>query len=215
MGTPLRRTPTVRNMHQGRYYDVPHLRAIWNFQGPKWWPVLGTTHDDTQILKFERPHRHVDFRFLRKTDRGMLYSPGTPIHPAFIIPIIMVAPDLPWYRDPYSPLDQIPLSKLPLADLPVTTYFRTMRRRFNQPWPRHPGQIFPWMSDLEQAYNQARLSETGFCPHQGTDLSGYTPDQAGIIECPLHGLRWDAATGALQPRDPSTPEERKPLAYRQ
>ena len=35
------------------------------------------------------------------------------------------------------------------------------------------------------------------CPHRGIDLSGITPDDAGVITCPLHGLRWLSSTGNI------------------
>lgn len=31
----------------------------------------------------------------------------------------------------------------------------------------------------------------GKCPHRGYDLSGETPDERGVITCPLHGLKFD------------------------
>jgi nitrite reductase/ring-hydroxylating ferredoxin subunit len=37
-----------------------------------------------------------------------------------------------------------------------------------------------------------------YCPHQGLPLDG-EPDEAGIITCPWHGYRVDAATGRCAP----------------
>ncbi len=35
------------------------------------------------------------------------------------------------------------------------------------------------------------------CPHQGTDLSSFSPDEDGNVRCPAHGLTWNKKSGYL------------------
>lgn len=50
----------------------------------------------------------------------------------------------------------------------------------------------PWLAALEGAYCDRTLVN-GHCPHRRGANVAPSPD--GTIICPLHGLRWDAATG--------------------
>ena len=82
-------------MELGKFYSVPHVRARWGHNAPKWWPVMGPAHSDSEIIKFEPVHWHVDFRFLNKTDRVSLVSPmfGRPLHDVFAVTISWVSPE--------------------------------------------------------------------------------------------------------------------------
>ena len=67
--------------------------------------------------------------------------------------------------------------------------------------PPYPFDVPPWLPELEHRYRHAsakRQDGSLVCPHKQTPLDNLgTYD--GCVECPLHGLRWDADTGALVP----------------
>ena len=63
-------------------------------------------------------------------------------------------------------------------------------------WRRHT----EWRGALEEAFKGARLiGPQRRCPHRGVALAHIGPDGDGIIECPLHALRWCARTGEHVP----------------
>ncbi len=48
--------------------------------------------------------------------------------------------------------------------------------------------------------NQHKTMTCRKCPHQGTDLSSFLPDEEGNLVCPAHGLAWNQNSGKLVPR---------------
>jgi hypothetical protein len=63
-------------------------------------------------------------------------------------------------------------------------------------WPAFDHRVRPLLEDL---YAAAQLKPGLICPHKGADLSHCPADENGVVECPLHGLRWNVHTGSLVP----------------
>lgn len=60
-------------------------------------------------------------------------------------------------------------------------------------------ETFNYVTPVEYIKNSKlkhKCIHKGRCPHRGYDLSNVTPKN-GIIECPLHGLHFDATTKQL------------------
>ena len=188
-------------MELGKYYDVPHVRAvfmepIWTPATPEWWPVIGPMHEDAEIINFSANHYHVDMRFMTQAQYLKGVPAGgvsSPCHRIFSEVIVNVWPD-GWNT-------QVALSEIgDHADIiPVESYYRLQRRRFQRDYERYPVHLPRWLADLHRAHKDRQLKDNMICPHRGADLSNIAPDEDGIITCPLHGLRWCAATGAIAP----------------
>ena len=186
-------------MELGKFYSVLHVRAIWGRNAPKWWPVMGPAHSDSEIIRFEPVHWHVDFRFLNKTDRVSLVSRIFGTHDVFAVPISWVSPEgitVTCHDQDHDHIwGQVAVGDLPHEGIPPESYMRTIRRKFMAHYPTYPPRI-PWLGSLENAYQGYRLKPGMVCPHKGADLTGIKPED-GIITCPLHGLEWCAETGEL------------------
>lgn len=209
-------------MTPGNSYPRPHVRCVWHNR-IRWIPVLGPPHSDKEILNFPPEHLHVDYRFLPAATAN---GPGTshvtlsgcgPYHEVFTLPITAVSPILP-PGHPLIPLQPNPTrhrrprrrGKQPKVhptlslsqaldseqDIPLNAWYRIRHALFRQNYPPHPGKVAPWMTDLQEAFKNSQLLPGPVCPHRLTPLAGIEP-RDGIIECPLHGLRWHAATGRL------------------
>ena len=197
---------------EGRWYRVPCVRAFYGSdQYLQWWPVIGPGHSDREILNFPTEHFHVDYRFLSNRKLRVLRSywdenrsapspSGTGADTVFIFPIcahqihptIRRAVDVPyrWRADHFKP-DL-------LADVSGKREDWFQRRRMLCTSPAFPRYSLraPWHPALEDAYEHHRLGAHRICPHRQADLSSIDP-VAGIITCPLHGLRWWSDSGRL------------------
>ncbi|TPJ97116.1 MULTISPECIES: Rieske 2Fe-2S domain-containing protein [unclassified Mesorhizobium] len=58
-----------------------------------------------------------------------------------------------------------------------------------------------WQCHFDQwTGTQARHDGRGWvCPHRSVPLADHAPDEGGVITCPLHLLRIEAATGKVMP----------------
>lgn len=156
----------------GRYYLVPTVHGMW-FGKVANWPVMGPKHEDTKFFRFKDQHYHLDRRFL--AERLVRHAVASPLHRG---------PDkrLAHYEDP-----------LPEAD-PI--WRRLMCRRAEMYFPAHPEPVRALQASLAGA--QCRRNEAGWvCPHRRFSLGSIAPDAQGIITCPLHGLRIEAASGIV------------------
>ena len=192
-------------MEIGKFYSVPHVRAVWRHNTLKWWPVIGPAHSDSEIIRYKPVHWHVDFRFLNKTDRVSLVSTitspvwGHPLHDVFAVPISWVSPEgitIACQDQAHDHiLGEVAVGDLPHEGIPPESYMRTIRRKFVAHYPTYPPTV-RWLGRLRDAYQGCRLKPGMVCPHKGADLTGIKPED-GIITCPLHGLEWCAKTGEL------------------
>ena len=201
-------------METGKFYRITEIRAPYLTPlSPRWWPVIGTLHQDREIIGFSPRHYHIDNRFIPgPLMRKMLETEiddGEPMEPALAV-ITMAAP-VGW--DPEDPRNQrermtvrgsfrgktrhvgISLSSLPSNEFPPETYVRTAVRKLRRQYGEFPEEETEWLPALREAYRDAQLTGNMICPHRGTDLSGVAPGPDGNVTCPLHGLRWNPRTG--------------------
>jgi Rieske 2Fe-2S protein len=160
----------------GRIYLVPTVRAEWpHGDEPDDWPVIGPKHNDVEFLNFERLHCHVDARFVRRrTHRRVVASTswqGIPRHEYFLRPLSHPPlPDIVW-----KPLTM-------LREMPA--------------YPFHDEVAIKAIAE-HYAGRQCEHGKGGWiCPHRKASLGSLAPVD-GVITCPLHGLRIDAASGRV------------------
>jgi len=170
----------------GKYYLVPTVTGMWGYK-VRAWPVIGARHNDTQCLKFEHQHYHIDGRFMAGD------------------------PDDAWlWRDVGSqPLMLGPDGKA--TDLPKPIWRRRKCRYLVSP---HIAIVRPLAarSDRWQCHfdmwtgKQSRHDGRGWvCPHRSVPLADH-PVVDGVVTCPLHLLRIEAATGrVLSPFEKAVP----------
>lgn len=174
----------------GRFYLVPSV--LWSFSSTwgepealktlqalpdaKWWPVWGRKHDDREFFKFEFKHYHLDPRFLTKRHWK----------------------EFEWgFRSPLGVLQGKPLNHRDLPNGPPRPQLRRMKcTSLDTTW-EHAGQKTVLAMQAAFAGKQCRASKVGIiCPHQRFPLGSIAPVD-GVITCPLHGLRIDAASGRV------------------
>lgn len=167
----------------GKVYRVPCVRGRY-YHTEGWWPVLGDFHEDKLDVGFDPWHFHLDFRFLRKWHLRRFRDE------------IRGHNDAAFFARA-SPLQlhsggggQFTADNPPLVVL--------KRRLCKREWTQNPAlyEKTHFVAALERRYATAYL-KAGRCPHRGADLSTIAPDADGCVECPLHGLRWNVATGRL------------------
>lgn len=163
----------------GRFYSVPTVYGPLGGQVGRW-PVLGPLHDDRDVIGFEWEHYHYDWRFFSPTAWDYVIRWATNSSGEFK-PHGLVMSDRP----------DIPC---PIRVGPVI--YR--RRKCYRLMPEFPREFAAkgWLKRLEAAYANQTLKPGLICPHRGASLRGL-PVVDGCITCPLHGLRWDVATGRL------------------
>ena len=186
---------TGTELEPGKYYLRPCVRTRWpsTKQPVRWIPVLGPPHSDAEIIKFSPRHFHADFRFLpRKLQEASGY-PDTEVHHVFRTAVTIAYPHVPG-----KPAQPVQINFLPTAEFPTHTFFQERRVQFNGNYPEYPDRHIPWLEQLTETYQGQRLQgEEMVCPHRGASLKGIAPGNDGLISCPLHGLRFDPATGIV------------------
>lgn len=129
------------------------------------WPVIGPKHDDREFFAFSEPHYHLDARFLRPGHPGIHKTLNYPVH---------------WPRG----LDGV---------MPKPVWRRRKCQRTTNDFNPHHATITAMC--VAFAGRQCALGPGGWiCPHRKAALGSVVPVD-GIIICPLHGLKIDAATG--------------------
>jgi hypothetical protein len=167
----------------GRFYMVPCVEGTW-CGVQKFWPVIGPFHNDAEIIEFDEWHWHIDVRFIS----------GSPYFHKNVQDVVREFPlMLTIARPNYSQGDYFTPAKHPMPVL--------KRRKCRRQYASHETSMdrARWLQKLEASCGSAGL-RNGRCPHRGTDLSTMIPDEFGCIECPLHGLIFDAASGSNVPR---------------
>jgi hypothetical protein len=170
----------------GRYYFVPTV--TFPYDGvTRDWPVIGVKHADADHLKFPDQHYHFDFRFFTKRiwDKFRDHSRDWPS--TFITEV--EAPHARVLSEFHYKTSEDP-------NLPDTVVYKKLRCRRDFSFltiGRLQG-----FADLHNAYSgrPAIKTNNGFvCPHRHAPLSGLKPDDAGVVQCPLHGLCFNSITG--------------------
>lgn len=182
----------------GRFYRVTVVRAEW--WGPvRWWAVFGPRHDDAALLDFPHQHYHVDGRFIppgiwaELQEAAHANKSGLLRH--VFTPITSVRPE----GSASGSLIGSPLVR-DTDLLPTPDWISVKRRkcwRTETGYPDPQASSFSWLPKLRAAFSKARLGPDLVCPHQGGQLATIEPDPDGCVTCPMHGLRWDLATGRL------------------
>ena len=187
---------------EGQYYRIRCVRT-WSplpDQDTEWTPIFGPLHSDADPIAFETPHWHIDWRFVSekrmKTTGGWIEEE----HITTVISVDMLRPlgfdDEGWEGRQYE-------QKLPPGS--KTAWSRIMVRKCHRgyfgTWHIEDLEI-PWMKKLEAQYQGVTLGgRNGWkCPHKGVDLSQISVHD-GVVECPLHGLRWCTRTRTLIQND--------------
>ena len=161
----------------------------------RWWPIRGRWHEDGDVIGFEQWHWHVDWRFVtgKLREEVLEWMQVRDRKPNAVVPRVITGRDMTIARD--AGREPTPVR---LAGWPRRQYLRTwLLAKVDEPELTWEG-IWPmWEGALAQRYRHARITpgRNARCPHRGVDLSDVEPDEDGVIECPLHGLRWCANTG--------------------
>lgn len=167
----------------GRHYLVPcilYARTLW-------FPILGSLHEDKEILDFDSPHYHFDFRFVGKRQLNhwrCRYSMGHSDDVVLQSSMIRVQ----------TAVDTVanPIKRLRLA-------CRRQMPEFPMRVLRLGGFIYNTMQQkLERAFRDKRMT-CATCPHRGFKLD-QLPQKNGVVVCPGHGLAWNMQTGEMVSR---------------
>lgn len=167
----------------GRFYLVPTVEYPWLSNRARVWPVFLPLHEDGRFFVLKDEHYHIDPRFLAAKEHQMVAA-------------------FTYELDSFYTVQRWPL-----------TYRRGEERRPLPPmvWRRRrcARNVVPYVfrdkdpvQAVQAAYagQQCRRVRTGWtCPHQRWPLGSIEPTADGVIVCPLHGLRIDAASGIVEP----------------
>lgn len=164
----------------GRRYLVPCVYYTWNWR-EQWWPVFRPRHDDLEFFKFEPQHYHIDPRFVSNA----IYRSANAIGTSYMCE----AAEL--FGRPLSEVHTLPLGE---PELRPRICLREMPRYL--PLPKMPEPVIALRKHYAGA-PCARAKSGWICPHRKTPLGSFPVREDGKIECPLHGLRIDAATGKV------------------
>jgi hypothetical protein len=162
--------PSPTEVVAGKYYMVPCaiMPPGRTWEGLKRVPLLGTVHEDRDVIKFKAWHIHVDTRFL----------PGH-LGENYMLLARPLSLTSDWFFE-----DEI-LDLSAKAELNVRR-FRAVR---SEP-PELPPGIAPWRPALEDLYADASAA-CGVCPHRQIPLTAGRQMGDGVRQCPGHGLCWD------------------------
>ena len=162
----------------GRFYQVPCI--FYRYCGmTDWWPVLGPRHKDVAFLNFPHLHYHVDGRFLSKRQRRHLA--GYAMSLETLAGMVSSRPLNLRNGEPPPPEPTVKRRKCSLARIDYAQHHQPNIQKIATHFAAH----------------KCKRGEQGWiCPHQATPLGSIAPVD-GVITCPLHGLRIDAATGLV------------------
>lgn len=178
----LREPPIV-----GNYYLVPVVeRYPWHGRIGDW-PVLGPLHEDREFFNFTEAHYHIDIRFVSARQHKFIVE------------------RTPWT---YRTTDDASDAALTVSGTPLQSrgsplpYGRPILRRLRCKRESVPTSLLSYATvardKMIAAYGNpalpiCRRDGRKLCPHRKVDLSSFPPDAAGIVVCPLHGLRVQVA----------------------
>lgn len=172
----LREPPVV-----GRFYLVPVVRDYPYFGRVDIWPVLGPKHEDAEFINYPHHHYHLDARFLTAEQEAWMVRRGRFIagledDDAALIAVVG--------RSPLN-YDGVPLPK----GRPKLAPRKCRRLTYGYAYSDRP-QIEALRKHYGNPVDAIRLDDgRALCPHRKADLTQFPPDEAGVVVCPLHGLR--------------------------
>lgn len=165
----------------GRMYLVPTVKHGWNFDlVGNAWPVFLPRHDDTQFFNFTDQHYHIDPRFVGVRD-------------------FKSTEEWSFEGDAFRVFQNAPLHRQRgwgkwAMELTDPVWRRRLCHRTAIPY-RYAEK--PPIQKLKAHFagQTAPHNRHGWvCPHQHASLGSIVPE-AGVITCPLHGLRIRASDG--------------------
>jgi hypothetical protein len=175
--------PSPVDVVAGKFYWVP---CATHSSGKKWRgfrdgtsrsrhvPLVGTVHEDREMIKFDAWHIHVDTRFLSIPQRSDQRIQQEYNLLALATPLSLTDA----WLDADKPSDW--------GDA-VLSLRRLRARRAEPPvWD----ELTRWTRPLEDAYADASAA-CGTCPHKQIPLSAGRDMGNGVRQCPGHGLCWD------------------------
>jgi hypothetical protein len=169
--------PSPTDVVAGKFYMVPCAThpdgTTWRFR-TKRVPLLGTVHEDRDIVGFKPWHIHVDTRFLSFPKVNILTDPYSDMR---VLGTPLSFSDF-WF-------DEEKITRWGNANLSM----RLMKARRAEP-PEWLKGIARWMPALESSYADASAA-CGVCPHRQIPLSAGRDMGNGVRQCPGHGLCWD------------------------
>lgn len=175
----LREAPVV-----GKFYRVPailHVYPNW-YSSEMFWPIIGPLHHDAEFFNLPNPHYHIDLRFISARHRAVAkpYAGKLGVNASFLA----------------RPLSARQLSaKGEFETLPRPVLVR-MRCTGNTIFYPHAHRDPICALNTHYAGTRCERGRQGWiCPHRAAPIGTHLPDEDGVITCPLHGLRIDAATG--------------------
>jgi Rieske [2Fe-2S] domain len=154
---------------QGRFYLVPTVWGEWNGRLANW-PVIGPLHEDREFFNFTVEHYHIDPRFVRLSPENRELTFARPLHA--------------------HPRGE------PNVTLPAPIFHR---KKCLHSWILYPyyGRVPIDQIQRHFAGTQCLSGKGGWiCPHRKASLGSIVPVD-GVITCPLHGIKIDAATGKV------------------
>lgn len=166
----------------GRFYLVPAIQFIW-WGVDALWPVLGPLHTDADFFDFDRPHYHVDARFVsQRLSRRVGATVGRSLD------IFAKAQGYPLSRQNVTGAVDVPTGRPGLQRFKCQSAEFPYRFHGQEPVSKLRiayGDFGPGQRALPIRKADGRL----LCPHRKVDLSQIAPDAEGVVTCPLHGLR--------------------------
>lgn len=157
----------------GQFYLVPTVRLRWSGL-LRDWPVIGPPHEDREFFNFSQTHYHVDARFLPPDSKRVYHTLHYPLH-----------------GERRSGKEDGPV---PPPEWRRRKCIRAAVEGFHNPHPA-AGEMRRHYAGVQCASNAGGW----VCPHRQAPLGSIVPVD-GVITCPLHALRIDAATGVVLSR---------------
>lgn len=185
----------------GEFYLVPTVRYQW-FEFVANWPVFPSFHEDKEHLNFPWPHYHVDPRFVapdvaEKVVRWQ-FGEGDIATISQRVPLNRITKEALYNRDFQLARHNISLAQAEANTVPHPDIVWRRRQCHRDLVYSHPHANA--IRQLGEAFRgrQCPKNKTGWvCPHKSYPLGSVAADPQGVITCPLHGLRIDAASGEV------------------
>lgn len=173
--------PSLEDCTFGGYYDVPcigseFLNPIMKEWG-EWVPLIGSPHDDLDVMGDPRWHIHIDTRFIKFPPHYSLKDKENSIQ--YIIVLT-------------HPINDVIYPKL-MNNLRNRSLLRVRKMKCIRSNPlKYPDA--PWGNKLRDVYAEHKVLE-GRCPHRGFSVKCGRLVRDGVYQCPGHGLMWDIKGG--------------------
>lgn len=176
----------------GKMYRVPCLtsprfrRRSLNWTGTV--PLLGTVHEDSDLVGFKPWHVHVDWRFVKPTrDKRLVNGEKHDGNQYNLANVLSLS---------FGPLLYPDTDKDCTFWNDVTCEIKLKLCRFTTPYPWITADDVPFRARLQQHFQHCDATG-GLCPHRGLPLSYARNMGNGRLQCPLHGLEFTTGQGPV------------------